>query len=53
MIIAVHTPTIVEEEFPYNDGKILRMHDEETDCVFYDVDCGCAMQQISKNARLA
>lgn len=53
MIIAGHTPTTAYEEFPYNDGNVYRMYDEELDCIFYDIDCGCAMREIKKNAKLA
>ena len=53
MIIAGHTPTIAEEEFPYNDGNIYRMYDEEMDCIFYDIDCGCSMSRMWPNAKLA
>lgn len=53
MIISGHTPTTADEEFPYNDGNVYRMYDEELDCVFYDIDCGCAMNKIRENAKLA
>lgn len=53
MIIAGHTPTTSDEEFPYNDGNVYRMYDEDLDCIFYDIDCGCAMKKIRKNAKLA
>lgn len=39
-IIAGHTPTILEEEFPYNDGEVYSFYDEELNCKFYDIDCG-------------
>lgn len=53
MIIAGHTPTTADEEFTYNDGHVYHMYDEELDCIFYDVDCGCAMKKLRENARLA
>lgn len=53
MIIAGHTPTIKYEEFPYNDGNVYRMYDDSLDCVFYDIDCGCAMGCVQENAKLA
>ena len=53
MIIAGHTPTTVTEEFPYNDGDVYRMYDKERDCIFYDIDCGCAMSKTRPNAKLA
>ena len=39
-IIAGHTPTIIRHTFTSNNGKVFRYHDEEMDCVFYDIDCG-------------
>lgn len=53
MIIAGHTPTILAEEFPYNAGEVYRMYDKETDCIFYDIDCGCAMSSRYAEAKLA
>ena len=53
MIIAGHTPTIKYEEFPYNDGNVYRMYDDSLDCIFYDIDCGCAMGSVQENAKLA
>ncbi|MCR5665187.1 MAG: metallophosphoesterase [Eubacterium sp.] len=53
MIIAGHTPTVLEEELPYNDGDVYRFYDEEMDCIFYDIDCGCAYRSVYKNAKLA
>lgn len=53
MVIAGHTPTILEEEFPYNDGNVYRMYDEELDCIFFDIDCGCFMNKKCSNAKLA
>ncbi|MGN0395788.1 MAG: ADP-ribosylglycohydrolase family protein [Coprococcus sp.] len=53
MIIAGHTPTTADEEFPYNDGNVYRMYDEDLDCIFYDIDCGCSMSRLLENAKLA
>jgi serine/threonine protein phosphatase 1 len=53
MIIAGHTPTTVEQELPFNDGNVYRSYDKEMDCIFYDIDCGCAFRQIHPNAKLA
>ena len=52
-IVAGHTPTIKEEEFPYNNGDVFRMYDEEQDCTFFDIDCGCSWREKKKNAKLA
>jgi serine/threonine protein phosphatase 1 len=53
MIIAGHTPTIVEQELPFNDGNVYRSYDKDTDCIFYDIDCGCAFKGKRPNAKLA
>lgn len=29
------------------------MHDEESDCIFYDIDCGCFMYKKHEDAKLA
>jgi serine/threonine protein phosphatase 1 len=53
MIVAGHTPTTAEEELPFNDGNVYRSYDEDLDCIFYDIDCGCAMRNVRKNGKLA
>jgi serine/threonine protein phosphatase 1 len=53
MIIAGHTPTTAEEELPFNDGNVYRSYDEDMDCVFYDIDCGCALRKFRPNGKLA
>ena len=53
MVIAGHTPTIVKEVFSYNRGKVFRCYDQEKDCVFYDIDCGCAFRRHILHAKLA
>lgn len=53
MILAGHTPTTARDEFPFNYGKVYRMYDDETDCIFYDLDCGYGFKEISSEARLA
>lgn len=52
-VIAGHTPTILEEELPYNDGEVYKMYDEELDCTFYDIDCGCSYRERNASAKLA
>ncbi len=42
MIIAGHTPTSAKYELPFNHGNVYRVYDEDTDCIFYDLDCGYA-----------
>ena len=53
MVIAGHTPTIVEDEFTYNKGEVFRYYDKEKDCFFYDIDCGCVFRSWKSEARLA
>ena len=53
-IIAGHTPTIIRHSFAYNCGKVFRYHDEENNCVLYDIDCGSVFRYWGeKEARLA
>ena len=53
MVIAGHTPTIFENELPYNNGDVYSFYDEEIDCKFYDIDCGCAYRDKCRTAKLA
>lgn len=53
MIIAGHTPTINDESVFYNDGKVFRFYDEEKDCVFYNIDCGCVFRGAYPSGKLA
>lgn len=53
MVIAGHTPTIARWEFSYNHGNVFRYYNEEKDCVFYDIDCGCAYRTQEADAKLA
>lgn len=53
MVIAGHTPTTIEDELPYNNGDVFVCYDEEIDCTFYDIDCGCSARGIVDNAKLA
>lgn len=52
-IIAGHTPTTVRESFAYNAGQVFRYYDAVSDCVFYDIDCGCVFRKRNSEARLA
>ena len=53
VVVAGHTPTTLEEELPFNDGNVYKSYDEETDCTFYDIDCGCSARGRRTNAKLA
>lgn len=46
-------PIILEEELAYNDGEVYKMYDEELDCTFYDIDCGCSYKERDTSAKLA
>ena len=53
VIVAGHTPTIFENELPYNNGDVYSFYDEEMDCKFYNIDCGCAYKSKCETAKLA
>lgn len=52
-VIFGHTPTIAEEKFAFNDGRVFKYYNEKNDCTFYDIDCGCAFRSINSDAKLA
>ena len=45
VIIAGHTPTLIEDEMVYNEGKIFKYYDERRNCTFYDIDCGAVYKK--------
>lgn len=53
MVVAGHTPTVLDDEFAYSSGRVFRYYDKRKDCVFYDIDCGCVFRGKYPNARLA
>lgn len=53
VVIAGHTPTVLEDEFAHHGGKAFRFYDAQKDCVFYDLDCGCVFRKKYPDARLA
>lgn len=53
MVVAGHTPTIIKSEFAYNGGEVFRFYDKAKDCIFYDIDCGCAYYELEPTATLA
>ena len=53
MVVAGHTPTLIPGEFPFNEGRVFRYYHEEKDCIFYDIDCGCAYRWKDPWGRLA
>ncbi len=52
MIIAGHTPTVLEDVFAYNHGDVFRYYDSEKDCMFYDIDCGCVLKGKYETGKL-
>ncbi len=52
-VIAGHTPTIAKGSFAYNMGNVFRCYDDTKDCIFYDIDCGCAFRNSEPDAKLA
>ena len=53
MIISGHTPTIAKDSSFYTGGEVYEYHDSEKDCIFYDIDCGCAYKEIDSSAALS
>ena len=53
IIISGHTPTSDQNKYAYNDGKIFRYYSSEKDCIFFDIDCGCAYKPITPSGKLA
>ena len=53
MVVAGHPPTITKRMFSFNNGEVFRYYDQEKDCIFYDIDCGCAYHEIEPSATLA
>ena len=53
MVIAGHTPTLVEGQFVFIDGKVFRYYDERKNCIFYDIDCGCVFRERDSRGKLA
>lgn len=53
LIVAGHTPTIIPGTFTYTGGSVFRYYNAEKDCVFYDIDCGCAFRDQDPRGRLA
>ncbi|MBR4754594.1 MAG: hypothetical protein IK054_05350, partial [Lachnospiraceae bacterium] len=47
MVIAGHTPTIARKMYCFTGGRVYRHADESKNCVFYNVDCGCAYREVS------
>ncbi len=53
MIIAGHTPTVINTKFAYTGGKIYKKYSEKHDCIYYDIDCGCAYRAKYPEGKLA
>lgn len=53
VVVAGHTPTTLEEELPFNNGDVYKSYDEDLDCTFYDIDCGCSAKGKRDGAKLA
>lgn len=52
-IIMGHTPTIIESEPFYNDGRVKIKYDRQRRNIFYNLDCGCVFRNKYENAHLA
>ena len=53
VVIAGHTPTIIPGEFVFTGGKVFRYHNNEINCTYYDIDCGCVFRKNYPEAKLA
>ena len=53
LIIAGHTPTIAKDTMFYTDGEVFRKYDEDKNCIFYDIDCGCAYYKQAPGGTLS
>lgn len=51
-IISGHTPTIVKDQFCYNNGDVFK-YEADDNRRFYNIDCGCVFRKKNKNAKLA
>lgn len=52
-IIAGHTPTLVKGEFSYNNGNVFEYKNDELQCMFYNIDCGCCFRNKDPRGKLA
>ncbi|MCR5687000.1 MAG: metallophosphoesterase [Lachnospiraceae bacterium] len=53
MVIFGHTPTIIGDSAYFNSGRVFNYHDSKKDCVFINIDCGCAYRRAYPSANLA
>lgn len=53
IVISGHTPTISKTNIAYNNGLVYKRKDNNGQCIFYNIDCGCAYKPTYSNAHLA
>lgn len=53
VVIAGHTPTIVKGEMTYNKGNVFIYQNDDINCTYYNIDCGCCFKSQVPNAKLA
>ena len=53
IVVAGHTPTVMKDTFSYQNGWVFRYQDTAKDCIYYDIDCGCAYRAYYPSAHLA
>lgn len=53
IVISGHTPTISKTNIAYNNGLVYKRKDNNGQCIFYNIDCGCAYKPTHSNAHLA
>ena len=47
IVVAGHTPTIARKMYCFTGGRVYKHTSETKNCVFYNVDCGCAYREVS------
>lgn len=52
-IIAGHTPTIIESEPTYKNGKVFTKYNRSNRCIYHNIDCGSVFRDKYPNAKLA
>jgi len=52
IVVAGHTPTIAKKMYCFTEGRIFKHINEDKNCTFYNVDCGCAYREVTPYGRM-
>lgn len=52
IVISGHTPTISIENNCFTNGEVYEYYNDEIDCVYYNIDCGCVFKDQDEAAQL-